>query len=134
MDEGTMICLRIPVTVALGERTLRGELALPAHAAELRVCIARQREKAIQRRMGGRYAKQGIAALNLQSADALTSGELLRVIDWVRSRRLLQQLPISLLLPSDEAVAALKAAHHRPACVCGVYVLPSRDVTLAHSA
>jgi hypothetical protein len=38
------------------------------------------------------------------------------------------------VLPSDDAVAALKAAHHRPASVSGVYLLPSRRLTLAHSA
>jgi hypothetical protein len=134
MDEGAMICLRIPVTVSLGQRILHGELALPAHAAEVRICVAHESDKALQRRESRRCTKRAIAALDLQSDEALSSGDLLRVIDWVRSRRLLQRLPISLVLPSEDAVAALKAAHHRPASVFGVYLLSARRVTLAHSA
>ncbi len=134
MDERSMICLHIPVTIALGERVLRGELSLPAHASEVRVRIGREHEGVVPRRQARRCWKREIAALNLQTAETLSSGELLRVIDWVRSRRLLQRLPISLVLPSDDALAALKAAHHRPASVSHVFVHSSRHLNLAHSA
>src|SRR5579872_2789967 len=134
MDERSMICLHIPVTIALGERVLRGELSLPAHASEVRVRIGREGDKAAHRRQTRHRSKREIAALDLQTAQTLSSGDLLRVIDWVRSRRLLQRLPISLVLPSDDALAALKAAHHRPASVSHVFVHSSRHLTLAHSA
>jgi hypothetical protein len=133
MDTNAMICLRIPVAISLGQRILHGELALPAQASHVRVCIVNDGDK-VERLNARRYAKRKVAVLNLHSADALSSGDLLHVIDWVRSRRLLQQLTISLVLPADDAVAALKAAHHRPASVSGVFVLPSKSATLAHSA
>ena len=121
MNDNAALCLHIPVAISLGSRTLRGELALPAHAHEVRVCIGDEIDRAAQRREARRYAQHEIAALNLPDTP-MTSGELLKVIDWVRSRRLLQPLPISLLTPSTQARAALKAAHHRPACVLGVLV------------
>lgn len=138
------LCLHIPVAISLGQRVLEGELALPAGARELRVCIGRETDRALQRHEARACAKREIAALNLQSAMTMSSGDLLRVIDWVRSRRLLQPLPISLVLPSSDTRAGLKAAHHRPASVSGVMVLnpapqtaqPARvrHLTLAYSA
>lgn len=139
----TTLCLNIPVAISLGERVLHGELALPASATQLRVCIGREGDQALQRREARRCAKREIAALNLQSAMTMTSGDLLKVIDWVRSRRLLQPLPISLVLPSSDTRAALKAAHHRPASIAGVLVMNAqpdpqparlRHLTLAYSA
>lgn len=139
----TTLCLHIPVAISLGERVLQGELALPASANELRVCIGRESDRSVQRREARKCAKREIAALNLQSAMTMTSGDLLKVIDWVRSRRLLQPLPISLVLPSSDTRAGLKAAHHRPASVASVQVLSApqepqpaalRHLTLAYSA
>lgn len=139
----TTLCLHIPISISLGQRDIQGELALPAHATELRVCVGRESDRVLQRREARRCAKRDIAALNLQSTMTMTSGELIKVIDWVRSRRLLQPLPISLVLPSTDTRAGLKAAHHRPASVAGVLVLKSapevqparlRHLTLAYSA
>lgn len=139
----TTLCLHIPVAISLGQRVLHGELALPASATQLRVCIGRESDRALQRREARRCAKREIAALNLESALTMTSGDLIKVIDWVRSRRLLRPMQISLVLPSTDTRAALKAAHHRPASVAGVLVLNSqqevqpsrlRHLTLAYSA
>lgn len=123
MHDTTTVCLHIPVSLSVGGQTLRGDLALPARASEVRVCIGRNRDRAAQRREAQECAKHEIAALNFSTPTSMTSGDLLRVIDWVRSRRLLQPLPISLMTPSADARAALKAAHHRPASVSGVLVM-----------
>lgn len=130
MIDNATLCLHIPVAISLGSRTLHGELSLPAHANEVRVCIGGSGDRAAQRREARKYAEREIALLNLVSATTMSSGDLLKVIDWVRSRRLLQPLPISLLTPSTQARAALKAAHHRPASVSGVLVrAPERSTT-----
>lgn len=144
MNDNATLCLHIPVAISLGQRILAGELALPAGATELRLCVGRESDRAEQRREARRCAKRDIAALNLESAATMTSGDLLKVIDWVRSRRLLQPLAISLVTPLADTRAALKAAHHRPACVSGVLVLKTdasrreparlRHLTLAYSA
>jgi hypothetical protein len=143
IENVSTLCLHIPVAISLGSRTLHGELALPARASEVRVCIADAPDRAVQRREARRYAEREIAALNLVSAATMTSGDLLKVIDWVHSRRLLQTLRISLLTSSTQARAALKAAHHRPACVSGVLVRSDetprprsrvRHLSLAYSA
>lgn len=142
-DDNPTLCLHIPVAISLGQRVLHGELALPAGATELRLSIGRESDRAVQRRDARRLAKRDIAALNLESGKTMTSGDLLKVIDWVRSRRLLQPLPISLVTPSADARAALKAAHHRPASISSVLVLNApapqaptrvRHLTLAYSA
>lgn len=142
IDNSATLCLHIPVAIPLGSRTLHGELALPAHASEVRVCVGDGTDRAAQRRQARKCAARAIAALNVESAD-MTSGDLLKIIDWVRSRRLLQPLPISLVTPSTQALAALKAAHHRPACVRNVLVSGSaerapkrrvRHLSLAYSA
>lgn len=142
-DNNATLCLHIPVAISLGSRTLLGELALPAHASEVRVCIGDGSDRAAQRREARRCAQREIAALNLECSASMTSGDLLKVIDWVRSRRLLQPLPISLLTPSAQALVALKAAHHRPACVTGVLLRNTeksepktrvRHLSLAYSA
>lgn len=139
----TTLCLHIPVSISLGQRVIEGELALPAGATELRLCVGRESDRTLQRREARRCAKREIAALNLQSAMSMTSGDLIKVIDWVRSRRLLRPLPIALVLPTSDTRAGLKAAHHRPASVAGVLVLKSapevqparlRHLTLAYSA
>lgn len=142
-DYNASLCLHIPVAISLGSRTLHGELALPARASEVRVCIGDGTDRAAQRREARKCAQREIAALNLECATTMSSGDLLKVIDWVRSRRLLQPLPISLLTPSAQALVALKAAHHRPASVTGVLVRGSekrevtarvRHLSLAYSA
>lgn len=139
----TTLCLHIPVSISLGQRAIQGELALPAGATELRICVGRESDRTLQRREARRCAKREIAALNLQSAMTMTSGDLIKVIDWARSRTLLRPLPISLVLPSSDTRAGLKAAHHRPASVSGVLVLKPvqeaqptklRHLTLAYSA
>lgn len=141
-DNSATLCLHIPVVISLGSRALCGELALPAHAREVRVCVADIADPAAARREARKCAECDIASLNLECV-AMTSGDLLRVIDWVRSRRLLQQLPISILAPSSATRAALKAAHHRPASVSRVLVRNAqtqqpkhrvRHLTLAYSA
>ena len=142
MSDNATLCLHIPVAISLGERILHGELALPARAREVRVCIGDVSNRAAKRRTARKCAEREIAALNIESTAIMTSGELLKIIDWVRSRRLLQPLPISLLTPSAQARAAIKAAHHRPASVSGVLVDDAlktqgervRHLTLAHSA
>jgi ABC-type transporter Mla MlaB component len=145
MFDNTTLCLHIPVTISLGQRELEGELSLPAGARELRLCIGRESDRVEQRREARRCAKHDVAALNLQSVEKMTSGDLLKLIDWVRSRRLLQEMSISLVTPPSEARAALKAAHHRPASVTNVFVLSPqqlpknqpvrlRHLTLAYSA
>lgn len=140
----TTLCLHLPVAIPLGTRVLHGELALPAGAKELRVSVYGERESGAQQREARRLARREIAALSLESAATMTSGDLIRVVDWVRSRRLLQPMPISLALPAAQTLAGLKAAHHRPACVCGVLLLGSqpqagapariRHLRLAYSA
>jgi hypothetical protein len=143
MNENATLCLHIPVAISLGSRALHGELALPARASEVRVCIGDGSDRAAARREARRYAEREIAALNLVSTTTMTSGDLLKVIDWVHSRRLLQALRISLLTPSAQARAALKAAHHRPACVSCVLIRSDeapqprsrlRHLSLAYSA
>lgn len=132
-----MLFLNIPVSIQLGRRTLQGQLALPATATQVRVCIADGAGYMAQRREVRKYAERAIAALNIECATDMSSGDLLKVIDWVRSRRLLQPLPISLVTSSTYAIAALKAAHHRPASVTRVAVMEKRrrrHLTLAYSA
>jgi len=79
MDTNAMICLRIPVAISLGQRILHGQLALPARAAHVRVCIVHGNAKAPERLNERRYARRKVAVLKLQSADALSSGDLLHV-------------------------------------------------------
>jgi hypothetical protein len=143
MNDNATLCLHIPVAISLGTRTLHGELALPARAGEVRICIGGESDRVADRREARRYAEREIAALNLVSPTAMSSGDLLKIIDWVHSRRLLQSLPISLLTPSKQARAAMKAAHHRPACVSSVLVRADeqpqtrtrvRHLSLAYSA
>ena len=143
-DTNAGLCLHIPVTLSLGQRTFAGELALPARATEVRVCIGDGTNRTGQRREARKCAERAIAALSLENAETMSSGDLLRVIDWVRSRRLLRSLPISILTASAQTRAALKAAHHRPACVSCVLVremkaaqampTPMRHLRLAYSA
>lgn len=132
-----MLFLNIPVSIPLGHHTLQGQLALPATATQVRVCITDGAGYMAQRREARKYAERAVAALNLECAAEMSSGDLLKVIDWVRSRRLLQPLPISLVTSSNYALAALKAAHHRPASVTRVAVTEKRrrrHLTLAYSA
>jgi hypothetical protein len=125
MRDNTTLYLTIPVRIALGDRTLTGHLALPPTATEVRVSIGGAGSTVEQRRQAHLCARAAIASLNLQSPTDMTSGDLLKVIDWVRSRRLLQPLTVSLVTPPACALAALKAAHHRPASVCGVLTAPA---------
>lgn len=132
-----MLFLNIPVAIPIGRRTLQGQLALPATANQVRICITDAAGYIAQRQQARKYAERAVAALNLECAAEMSSGDLLKVIDWVRSRRLLQPLPIALVTNSDYALAALKAAHHRPASVTRVAVTDKRrkrHLTLAYSA
>jgi hypothetical protein len=62
-----------------------------------------------------------VATLTLQAPAPLSSGEMLYIIDWVRSRRLLQRFPIGLMAPKADRDAAIKAASRRPVAVSAVF-------------
>lgn len=123
MQSSTAAYLQVPVSVALAGATMRGSLSIPRTATALGVCIEHPGQERDQRELVRRLADHGIAALTVRCPRQLSLGDMVALIDWVRSRRLLRSLPIAIIAPGAEGAAALKAAQHRPVAVPAVLVM-----------
>ncbi len=123
MQSSTPVCLQVPVSVALEGTTIPGSLSIPRTATALGVCIEHPGDERANRRLVRQLAQADIAALTVRARAQLSLREMVTLIDWVRSRRLLQSLPIGLIAPKSEGSAALKAAQHRSVAVPAVLVM-----------
>ena len=115
------MCLHFPVRVSASGTQLSGELYLPKGARGLTIRVVHGESEVQRRRMAVLLAAVRVATRTIQSETPLSSGEMLYVIDWVRSRRLLQSFQIGLMAPRADRDAALKAASRRPVSVSAVY-------------
>jgi hypothetical protein len=102
-----IIYLHVPVSVPVQGRAIRGELYLPKAARALRLCIVNENRTWCQR-LGSLLTNPSTATLTLRSENAITTGELLEIVAWVRSRRLLGALGLRLL---TSPLFGLKSAH-----------------------
>jgi hypothetical protein len=123
MQSSSAAYLQVPVSIALTGTTIAGSLSIPRTASALGVCIEHPGQERETKRLVADLAVLGIAALTLRCEEALSLGDIVAVIDWVRSRRLLRSLPIGFIAPGAEGAAALKAAQHRPVAVPAVLVM-----------
>ena len=110
------LCLHFPVNVPAHGRTFAGELFLPKAAKALRVCIVDE-DQTWCRRLGSLLTSSTVATLTLRSDGAVSAGQLIDIVDWVRSRRLLRSLGIRILAPASDAAALQKARLFRPAAI-----------------
>lgn len=108
MQNRTIFYLHIPVRVPVQGREIRGELYLPKAARALRLCIVNE-NRTWCRRLGCLLTNASTATLTLRSETVVTTGELLEIVAWVRSRRLLGSLGVRLLAPP---VLQLQGAHN----------------------
>jgi hypothetical protein len=113
----------VPVSVSLSGMTMPGSLSIPRTAAALGVCIEHPGQERDTKRLIGDLARVGLATLTVRAEETLSLGDMVSLIDWVRSRRLLRALPIGVIAPGAEGAAALKAAQHRPVAVPAVLVM-----------
>lgn len=111
------LCLHVPVTVSTRGRVLTGELYLPKAALALRVCIMHGENEMTCRRLGSLLTNDTTATLTLRSDSPVSAGEMIGVVDWIRSRRLLQTLSIKIVAPPSDAHAVITAATYRPVAV-----------------
>jgi hypothetical protein len=125
MQSSAPIFLQVPVSVALTGTTMPGSLSIPRTACALGVCIEHPGQERETKRLVADLARVGLAALTVRSEESLSLGDIVALIDWVRSRKLLRSLPIGLIAPGAEGAAALKAAQHRPVAVPAVLVMRS---------
>lgn len=133
MQSSTAVYLQVPVNVALGGLTMPGSLSIPRTAAALGVCIEHPGQERDTKQLVGNLAREGLAALTIRAEEQLSLGDIVALIDWVRSRRLLRSLPIGIIAPGAEGASALKAAQHRPVAVPAVLVM-RRDSSALPSA
>lgn len=103
----TIFYLHVPVSVPVQGRAISGELYLPKAARALRLCIVNENTTWC-RRLGSLLTNSTTATLTLRSEETVTAGELLEIVAWVRSRRLLGSLGVRLLNPP---VLRAQAAH-----------------------
>jgi hypothetical protein len=125
MQSSTAAYLQVPVSVALERSTMRASLSIPRTATALSVCIEHPGQEQEHRDLVGRLAAIDVAALTVRSFGQLSLTDMVTLIDWVRSRRLLRSLPIALITPGSEGAVALKAAQHRSVAVPAVLVMHS---------
>jgi hypothetical protein len=123
MQSPSAVYLQVPVSVALARTAMPGSLSIPRTAAALGVCIEHPGQERETKQLIGDLARVGIAALTVRAEQELSLGDMVALIDWVRSRRLLRSLPIGFIAPGSEGAAALKAAQHRPVAVPAVLVM-----------
>lgn len=133
MQSSTAAYLQVPVSVALEWSTMRASLSIPRTATALSVCIEHPGQEQDNRDLVARLAALGVASLTVRTIRQLSLSEMVTLIDWVRSRRLLRSLPIALITPGSEGAVALKAAQHRSVAVPAVLVMRS-DSTAMPSA
>lgn len=110
------LCLHFPVNVPAHGRSFSGELFLPKAAKALRVCIVNEDETWC-RRLGSLLTNATVATLALRADTAVSAGELIDIVDWVRTRRLLRTLGIRVIAPASQQEALQKAARFRPVAV-----------------
>jgi hypothetical protein len=123
MQSSSPVYLHVPVSVSLSGMTMPGSLSIPRTAAALGVCIEHPGQERDTKRLIGDLARVGLATLTVRAEETLSLGDMVSLIDWVRSRRLLRALPIGVIAPGAEGAAALKAAQHRPVAVPAVLVM-----------
>jgi hypothetical protein len=117
MNNHPTLCLHVPVSIESNGRTLSGELYLPRNAQALRICILHGENAVTCRRLGALLTNDETATLTLHADGPICAGEMIGVVDWVRSRRLLQSLAIKIIAPPRDAYAVKKAAMFRPVAV-----------------
>jgi hypothetical protein len=130
MQSSPAAYLQVPVNVELCETTLPGSLCIPQTATALGLCIEHPGEERYHRNLVRQLAAVGVAALTVRPERQLSLNEMVALVDWVRSRKLLRSLPIGLIAPAPEGPAALKAAEHRPVAVPAVLVMSPRSSAL----
>lgn len=130
MQSSTPVSLHVPIKVTIPGITMAGRLSIPRTATALTVCIEHPGGEGEIRKLTAMLAKAGIATLTLRAEQTLTLRDIVAVIDWIRSRRLLRSLPIGIIAPGAEGAAALKAAQHRPVAVPAVLVMSSHSTGL----
>jgi hypothetical protein len=95
------LCLHVPVPVTAHGRKLQGELYLPRDAKTLRLCILQRESAILCSRLGSLLANPHTATLTLCADGAISVDELMVVVEWVRSRRLLQSLAVKIVAPQS---------------------------------
>lgn len=130
MQSSSAVYLQVPVNVDLFETSFPGSLCIPRTATALGLCIEHPGEERYHRNLAKQLAEVGVAALTVRPDRQLSLNEMVALVDWVRSRRLLRALPIGLIAPATEGAAALKAAEHRPVAVPAVVVMSPRSSAL----
>jgi|GEM_PF-6953738 len=94
------LCLHVPVSVCADGRTFSGDLYLPKAAQALRLCILQGQSRVAAQRLGALLANGETATLTLNTDEPLTAAEATGIIEWIRTRRLLQRLAIKVIAPS----------------------------------
>ena len=125
MPSSTGVYLQVPVSIAISATSMPGSLSIPRTAAALGLCIEHPGDERDTKKLIGDVARAGLAVLTIRTEHALSLGDMLALIDWVRSRRLLRSLPIGIISSGAEGGIALKAAQHRPVAVPAVLVMRS---------
>lgn len=123
MQSSTRVFLHVPVSIAISGTTFSGRLSVPRTATALGICIEHPGHEREQRKLTSLLADIGVAALTVRAEAPLSLSQMVGLVDWVRSRRLLRALPIGIIAPGAEGAAALKAAQHRPVAVPAVLVV-----------
>lgn len=125
MQSSSGIYLEVPARISLGRKTFAASLCIPRTATALAVCIQHPGQERESAGLAGDLAAAGIAALTVCAEQALSLSDMIALVDWVRSRRLLRSLRIGLIAHGAEGATALKAAQHRPVAVPAVLVMRS---------
>ncbi len=130
MPSSSAVYLQVPVSIALPATSIPGSLSIPRTAAALGLIIEHPGEERDTKKLIGDLAHAGLAALKIRTEQPLSLGDMLALIDWVRSRRLLRSLSIGIIAPGAEGAVALKAAQHRPVAVPAVLVMRSDSTSM----
>lgn len=100
MDFHPTLCLHVPVNVSTNGRLLCGDLFLPKAPAVLRLCVLQGESAVTSRRLGSLLANAETATLSLCTDAPLSADEAIGILEWIRSRRLLQHLAVKVIAPA----------------------------------
>jgi hypothetical protein len=125
MQSSSAVYLAVPARISLGGTTFAASLCVPRTASALVICIQHPGQERDCADLAGHLAAAGLAALTIRAEHALSLSDMIALVDWVRSRRLLRSLRIGVIAHGAEGAIALKAAEHRPVAVPAVLVMRS---------
>jgi len=103
----------VSLMIRVRGRRLGAELSLPKSAEALGVSIVHDERKARHRRMSALLAKIHLGTLTLYCPTPLSPGEVVGIVEWVRSRKLFQRLPVGIIAAGDPRTV-LKAPWRKP--------------------